>query len=68
MSERVIRTKEDADTIREDIKEVYDGYPSGDFDFEDFLDRLEDRELDLGTDLLSPAVQRIEEIVEELRG
>lgn len=69
MSEREIRTKEDADSIRADIESVFDGWFSeGPIDWEDFLDRLEKGSTyDLGDSLDSPAIRRIKAIVRELR-
>lgn len=69
MSEREIRTTEDADSIREDIESVFDGWFSeGNIDWEDFLDRLErGTNYDLGESLDSPAIRRIKAIVRELR-
>ena len=64
-----IRTKQDADAIVEDIEAVYDGWyaEASRIDWEDFLDRLEARGHDLGSDMLSPAVLRIKAIVKGLR-
>lgn len=69
MADREIRTAADADSIREDIEEVYSGWfaDESSIDWEDFVDRLEKRDLDLGGDMLSPAVKRIKVIVRELR-
>lgn len=63
-----IITAVDADAIREDIEAVVEGwYPTGRIDWEDLLDRIEDRGYDLGTDLTSPAIKRIKAIVKEIR-
>lgn len=64
-----IRTKADADSIWEDIEEVFNGWyaEAPRIDWEDFLDRLEKRGYDLGDSMLSPAIERIKKIVKELR-
>lgn len=64
-----IRTAADADSIREDIEQVFDGwYADADrIDWHDFIDRLEGHDNDLGSDMLSPAIKRIKAIVKELR-
>jgi hypothetical protein len=67
---REIRTAQDADTLRHDIAEVFDGWfafvPS--IDWDDFLERLESRgDYDLGSDMNSPAIRRIKQIVRSLR-
>lgn len=67
--DRVITSKEDADSIREDVESVYDGWYAGAsrIDWEDFLGRLERRGYDLGDSWTSPAIRRIRAIVAELR-
>ncbi len=68
-----VRTAEDADAIRELIETVHDGWFSeGRIDWHDFLDRLDGSfsprgRVDLGDDMESPAVRRIQAIVRELR-
>jgi len=63
-----IRTAEDADSIREDIESVHDGwYSEGPIDWDDFLWRLEGAMYDLGESMSSPAIRRIKAIVRELR-
>lgn len=66
---RPIATKADADSIRDSIEHVYDGwYASAPrVDWEDFIDRLETYGYDLGESLDSPAIRRIKAIVRELR-
>jgi hypothetical protein len=67
--DREIRTKEDADSIREYIENVYDGWYADTprIDWEDFLDRLERYDIDLGDSMESPAIKRIKAIVRDLR-
>lgn len=67
--DRPIRTREDADSIREDIEAVHDAYFAQDYgmDLGDFLDKLEDRGYDLGDSMLTGAVLRIMAIIKELR-
>lgn len=71
---RPIRTVEDADSIRPQVAEVFDGWfsdvldePAARIDWEEFLDRLERYDLDLGDKLDTPAIRRIKKIVRELR-
>ena len=65
---RAIRTAEDADSIRKDIEDVFDGwYSEGSIAWDDFLDRLEGSTYDLGESMESPAIRRIKAIVRELR-
>lgn len=67
--DREIYTAEDADSIREDIESIFDGWyaDAERVDWDDFLDRLERRGYDLGDELTSPAIRRIKAIVRELR-
>lgn len=69
MSEREIKTAKDADEIREDVENVFDGWYADSYriDWDDFLYRLEKRGYDLGESMLSPAISRIKAIVRELR-
>lgn len=64
-----IRTAADADVIRDDIEQVYDGWyaQASRVDWVDFLDRLEGMGHDLGDSMVSPAVNRIKRIVSDLR-
>jgi hypothetical protein len=64
-----IRTAADADAIREDIEAIFDGWFADEerIDWENFLDRVENLDYDLGNDTLSPAIKRIKAIVRELR-
>lgn len=66
---REIRTTEDADSIRDVVESILDGwYPDGSrIDWGDFIDRVEGSDLDLGDDMTSPAIKRIRAIVRELR-
>lgn len=67
---REIRTAADADSIRDEIETVYDGWYASEarIDWDAFLDRLESHaDADLGTDMLSPGISRIKRIVRELR-
>ncbi len=69
---RPIKTAADADGIRDQIAEVLDDwYPDHEhIEWEDFYDKLEGGVgglYDLGEDLRSPALKRIQEIVRELR-
>lgn len=67
--DRAITTRADADSIADDIAEVYDGWYANEprIDWDDFLDRLEGRGFDLGDSLTSPAIRRIKEIVRSFR-
>lgn len=67
--DRMIVTAADADSIREDIESVYDGWFAGTdrIDWENFMDRLEKRGYDLGDSWTSPAMSRIQKIVKRLR-
>lgn len=67
--DREIVTAEDADSIREDIESVFDGWFADDarIDWGAFIDRLERGNLDMGDDMNSPAIRRIRAIVRELR-
>jgi hypothetical protein len=66
-----IRTAEDADSIREVIEGVFDGWyaDSERIDWTEFLERVEGRSFtyDLGDQADSPAIRRIKAIVKELR-
>jgi hypothetical protein len=69
-----VRSREDADAIRELIESVHDGhYATGPIDWEDFIDRLDGERrddgvrLDMGDQLDSPAIRRVKAIVAELR-
>jgi hypothetical protein len=66
---REIRTAVDADSVRDQIEMVYDGWYADTprIDWEDFLDRLERYDLDLGDSMESAAIRRIKSIVRELR-
>jgi hypothetical protein len=65
--------REVSDVTEEDLAaavEVMEGwYPEGSIDWEDFWDRLEHAigDVDLGTDLLSPALQHIRRHVLKVR-
>lgn len=67
----IIRTAQDADSIRGSIESVYDGwfsdYREGPIDWGHFLDRLEGYGYDLGDQMDTPAIRRIRTIVRELR-
>lgn len=69
MADRMIVTRQDANSIREDIEAVYDGWfaDEASIDWEYFLDRLEGRGYDLGGSMTTPAIYRIKQIVRELR-
>lgn len=67
---RPILTAVDADSISDVIEEVYDGWFAKEpqIDWEDFLNRLEQwAHCDLGHDLHSPAIKRIQQTVRKLR-
>ena len=65
---RTISTKEDAETIREEVEtfaaDLWERDPNtGRTDWEAWLDRFERyADLDLGSDLLSPGITEIEKI------
>lgn len=69
MADKAIRTAHDADLIREDIESIHDAFfvTRNKVDWENFLDRLEERGYDMGDSFETPAVRRIKEIVRELR-
>lgn len=63
-----IRTAADADSIREAIESVYEGwYSEGAIDWSDFLDRVENYGYDLGDSMRSEAISRIKAIVRQMR-
>lgn len=70
MADREIRTAADADSIREKVESIFDGWyaDSARIDWDDFINRVEKSgDFDLGDDMGSPAIKRIKAIVRELR-
>jgi predicted SpoU family rRNA methylase len=64
-----ITTREDARGIESDVEAVVEGwYPPGTrVDWQDFLDRLEKRGMDLGDSMSSPAIEEIKKMVRNMR-
>ncbi len=65
MPDVMITTKADARAIEDDVE---GWYPAGTrIDWEDFLERLEKRGMDLGDSMGSPAIREIKKMVREMR-
>lgn len=64
-----ITTREDARAIESDVEAIVEGwYPPGTrMDWEDFLERLEKRGMDLGDSMDSPAIRQIKKMAREMR-